>query len=89
MSSVSSEQSCVREGTGYDEVYLLGQDNPDTYSSNERIPFANSPSMEDDDLDGDGSESDLNEEIGNDEPPVQSVIGLDGLKDSLCSHCGR
>ena len=83
MSSVSSEQSCVREGTGYDEVYLLGQDNPDTYSSNERIPFANSPSMEDDDdLDVDELEIDSNEDegIGNDEPPIQFVIGPNGLR---------
>ena len=83
MSSALSEQSCVREGVGYDEVYLLGQDNPST-SSKERIPSANSPSTkEDDDLDGDGSESDSNEEIGNDEAPVQSVIGPDGFKEFI------
>ena len=83
MSSVSSEQSCVCKGTGYDEVYLLGQDNPDTYSSNERIPFANSPSTEeDDDLDVDGLEIDSNKDegIGSDEPPIQSVIGPEGLR---------
>ena len=82
MSSASSEQSCVHKGTGYDEVYPLGQDEPGT-SSEERVPSANSPSMEDDDLDGDGSKSDLNEEIGNDEPPVQSVIGPDGLREFI------
>ena len=74
MSNASSEQSCVRERAGYNKVYLLGQDNPDT-SSEERVPSANSPSMEDDDLDGDGSKSDLNKDIGNDEPHVQSKIG--------------
>ena len=62
MSSALSEQSCVREGAGCDEVYLLGQDNPGT-SSDERVPFANSPSSEDDDLDVEGSESDSNEGI--------------------------
>ena len=70
MSSASSEQSCVHEGTSYDEVYPLGQDNPGT-SSDERVPSANSPSTEeDDDLDVDGLESDSNkdEDIGNDEP---------------------
>jgi len=62
MSSALSEQSCVREEESYDEVYLLSQDNPDT-SSEERVPSANSPSMEDDDLDRDESESDSNEDI--------------------------
>ena len=41
-------------------------------SSDERVPSANSPSTEeDDDLDVDGLESDSNkdEDIGNDEPP--------------------
>ena len=80
MSSASSEQSCVREGASYDEVYPLGQDDPGT-SFDERVPSANSPSTEeDDDLDVDGSESDSNEDenIGNDEPPIQSVIRPDG-----------
>nr|POF20865.1 hypothetical protein CFP56_42732 [Quercus suber] len=82
MSSASSEQTCVHEGVGYDEVYLLAQDDPDT-SSDEQVPSANSPSTEeDDDLDVDRSESDSNEDedIGNDEPPIQSIIGLDGLR---------
>ena len=69
MSSALSEQSCAREGASYDEVYLLGQDNPGT-SSEERVPSANSPSTEDDDLDEGGLESDLNEDIGNDMPFV-------------------
>ena len=63
-------------------MYPLGQDDTST-SSEERVPSANSPSMEDDDLDGDGLESDSNEEIGNDEPPVQSVIGPNGLKEFI------
>ena len=69
MSIASSEQSCVCEGPSYDEVYPLGQDDLDT-SSEERVLFANSPSTEDDDLDGNESESDSNEDIGNDEPPI-------------------
>ena len=69
MSSASSEQLCVHEGTSYDEVYPLGQDDPST-SSDEKVSYANSPSMKDDDLDIDGLESDSNEDIGNDEPPV-------------------
>ena len=47
MSSASSEQSCVREGAGYDEVYPLGQDDLGI-SSEERVSSANSLSMEDD-----------------------------------------
>ena len=61
MSSVSSEQSCVREEAGYNEVYPLGQDNPGT-SSDERVLSPNSPSTEDDDLDVDRLESDLNKD---------------------------
>ena len=76
-----SEQSCVREGASYDEVYPLGQDDPST-SYDKRVPSANSPFMnEDEDLDVDELESDSNDEkdIGNDESPIQSVIGPDGL----------
>ena len=85
MSSASSEQSCVQEGADYDEVYSLGQDDPNT-SSDERVPSANLPSTkEDDDLDVDRSESDSNEDedIGNDEPPIQSVIGPDGFREFI------
>ena len=82
MSSASSEQSCVRKGAGYNEVYLLGQDDSGT-SSEEKVSSANSPSMEDDDLEGDRSKSDSNEDIGNDEPPVRSVIGSDGFREFI------
>ena len=63
-------------------MYPLGQNDPST-SSDERVPSANSPSMEDDDLDIDKSESDSNEEIRNDEPPIQSVIDLDGFREFI------
>ena len=82
MSIASSEQSCVCEGPSYDEVYPLGQDDLDT-SSEERVLSANSPSTEDDDLDGNESKSDSNEDIGNDEPPIQYVIGPDGFKEFI------
>ena len=42
-SEALSEQLCVREGAGYDEVYLSGQDDPVTFYS-ERVPSVNSPS---------------------------------------------
>ena len=55
MSSVSSNQSCVCEGAGYDEVFRLGQNDLST-SSEERNSSATSPSTKDEDLDTDRSE---------------------------------
>ena len=80
-SEASSEQSCVHEGASYDEVYSSSQDDPNT-SYDERVPFANSPSTEEDeDLVVDGSEGDSNDEdVGSAEPPIQSVIGPDGFR---------
>ena len=49
MSSASSEQSCVRNGAGYDEVFPSGLDDLDT-SSHEREPSATSPSIGDEDM---------------------------------------
>ena len=49
-SEVSSEQSCVCEGVGYDEVFLLGQENLGT-SYDERDPSTNSFGKEDKDVD--------------------------------------
>ena len=80
MSSASSKQSCVREGAGYNEVFSSGQDNPNT-SYNERDLLANSPSTEDEDLDVDRPKGDSNDnDIDIGEPPIQSVIGLDGFR---------
>ena len=81
----SSDQSCVRKGAGYDEVFLSSRDDPDT-SYDERVLSANSPSMEEDeDLDMDGSKSDSNdkEDVVSAEPPIQSVIGPDGLSEFI------
>ena len=80
MSSVSSEQSCVREGAGYNEVFLLGFNDPGT-SSNERKPSTTSPSTRDEDTDVEGPNGDSNgEDVDNGEPPIQSVVGPDGLR---------
>nr|POE79266.1 hypothetical protein CFP56_15208 [Quercus suber] len=82
-SEASSEQSCVREGAGYDEVYPSSQNNPGA-SYTERVPSANSPSKkEDEDLDVDGSESDTSGDSDNEEnveSPIRSVISLDSLR---------
>ena len=71
-SEASSEQSCVREEAGYDEVFPSGQDDLGT-SYDERVSSANSPSAEkDEDLDMDRSTGDSTseEDIGNAEPPI-------------------
>ena len=48
---MSSDQSCVHDGAGYDEVYLSGQDDPGT-SYDEQVPSSNSSSVEkDEDVD--------------------------------------
>ena len=82
MSSASSEQSWVRKGVGYDEVNPLGQDDLGT-SSNERSLSTSSPSSRDEDLDMDRLESDSNNNFVNVEPPPQSIIGPDGLKEFI------
>ena len=48
MSSASSNQSFVRDGAGYDELYQLGCRDPDELS--ERSPFADSPSSKNEDM---------------------------------------
>ena len=84
-SEALSEQSCVREGADYNEVFPSSQDDPDTFHD-ERVPSANSSSTEEDeDLDVDGLEGDSNDEedIGSVEPPFQSVIGPNGLREFI------
>ena len=83
-SEALSEQSCVHEGASYDEVFLLGQDDPDT-SYDERVPSTNSPSMkEDEDLDVDGLEDDSNDDdLDSAKPSIQSVMGPDGLREFI------
>ena len=80
----SSEQSCVCEGAGYDEVYPSGQDDLGA-SYFERVPSANSPSEEkDEDLDMDGSESGTNGDTNGEEsvesPSIRSVISPNSLR---------
>ena len=77
---MSSNQSCVHDGAGYDEVYLSGQDDPGT-SYDEQVPSSNSSSVEkDEDVDVDGLEGDSNKDLVSAEPPSQSIIGPDGLR---------
>ena len=89
MSNVSSEQSCVHEGVGYNKVFPLGQGDPST-SNSKRVPSANSPFVEEDeDLDVDGSESDSNDDLADAEPLIQSVIGPDGLREFIMLPVGK
>ena len=87
-SEALSEKLFVREGVGYDEVYLSGQDDPDT-SYDEKVPFANSPPVEEDEdlnvvgLEGDSGGDSNSENVYYAKPPIQSVIGLDGLREFL------
>ena len=84
-SKASSEQSCLHEGVGYDEVYASGQDDLGT-SYSERVPSANSPSKEeeeDSDVDSSKStsrDSDDEENIENAEFLIRSIIGLDSFR---------
>ena len=82
-SEALSEQSRVRKAAGYEEVYLLGQDDPGA-SYLERVSSTNSPSEEkDEDEDMDGLESDTNEDSDgeeNFESPIRTVIGPNSLR---------
>ena len=91
-SEASSEQSCVREGTGYDKVYSSGQNDPDA-SYLERVPFVNSLSeKEDEDSDVDRSESDTSRDSDSDEnieSPIRFVISPNGLRILFFPSCGQ
>ena len=80
MSSALTEQLCVREGAGYDEVFLSGQKDPNT-SSEERSLSSTSPSSRDEVLEMDRPEDD--EGVNGVEPPIQSIIGPDGLREFI------
>ena len=66
MSSASSNQSCVHDGAGYDEMYLSGHKNPDV-SSEERSPSTSSSS--DEDLEMEKPEGDSSDDLINADPP--------------------
>ena len=82
MSSASSNQSFVRNGVGYDEVYPLGCKDPDS-PSEDRSPSASSPSSRDEGLETERPEDGSREGLDDAEPPIQFVIGLDGLREFI------
>ena len=72
MSNVSSNQSFVRDGAGYEELYPSGYKDPDELS--ERTPSATSPSSTNEDMEltepeegSDGSGEGLKSVVGADE----------------------
>ena len=72
MSSASSEQSCVCEGAGYDEVFPSSRNDPDT-SSDDRNPSATSPSTRDEDLDTNRLEGDSTDGLDGAEPTPNPI----------------
>ena len=79
MSSTSSNQSFVRDGVGYDEVFLSGQKDLDT-SREERNLSASSPS---EDLETNRWKGDSSDGLVYAEPPIQSFVGPDGLREFI------
>ena len=76
MSSALSNQSFVRDGAGYEELYSSGYRDPDDLS--ERSPSASSPSSKNEDMEvaepKEGSDD-------GEEQRIKFVVGTDGLKE--------
>ena len=79
MSSASSNHSFVHNGTSYDEVYPSSHKDHDSLSK-ERSLSANSPSSRDEGLEKGGPEDDFLQDLDDNETPIQSVVGPDGLR---------
>ena len=75
MSSASSNQSFVRDGAGYKELYPSGYKDPDELS--ERTPSATSPSLTNKDMELAEPEegSDGSGKV------IKSIVGADGLRE--------
>ena len=85
MSSASSNQSVVRDGVDYEEVYLSGHKDQKS-PSEERSPSASSLSSTNEDMEM----ADLKE--GSDdgeEQPIKSVVVLMDLRSSSCYRSRR
>ena len=85
MSSASSNQSFVRDGAGYEEVYLSGYRDLDDLSE-ERSPSASSPSSKNEDMEVTKPEEGSDD--GEDQR-IKFVIGADGLRSLSCYQSGR
>ena len=78
MSNASSYQSFVHDGSGYEEVYPSGHEDHDSQSE-ERSPSASSPSSRNEGLEMSDEEG-SNDRPGNNDLPIQYVVGPDGLR---------
>ena len=76
MSNALSNQSFVRDGVGYEELYPLGYRDPDDLS--ERSPSASSPSSKNEDMEV--AEPEEGSDDG-EEQMIKSVVGTDGLRE--------
>ena len=77
MSSASSNQSFIRDGTGYEEVYPSGYRDPDDLSE-ERSPSASSPSSKNKNMEV----AELEEGSNNGKDQwIKFVVGADGLRE--------
>ena len=76
MSSVSSNQSFVRDRAGYEELYPSGYRDPDDLS--ERSPSASSPSSKNEDIEV--AEPEEGSDDG-EEQRIKSVVGTDGFRE--------
>ena len=63
-------------------MFPSGQKDSDT-SSEERNPSATSPSSRDEGLEMDRPEGDSSDGLDDVDPPIQSIIGLDGLREFI------
>ena len=79
MSSVSSNQSVVRDGADYEEVYSSGHKDHES-PGEERSPSASSSSSTNEDMEMAELE-DISED-GEDQP-LRSVIGVNGLREFI------
>ena len=75
MSSASSNQSFVRDGAGYEELYSLGYKDPNELI--ERTPSATSPSSTNEDMELAEPEEGFDDGGGG----PRSVVGADGLRE--------
>ena len=77
MSSASSNQSFLRDGAGYEEVFPSSNRDPDDLSE-ERSPSASSPSSKNEDIEV--AEIEEGSDDGKDQR-IKSVVGADGLRE--------
>ena len=82
MSSASSNQSFVCDGAGYDEVYSSGHKDLDS-PSEEKSPSTSSPFLKDEGLETKRPEDDSSEGLDDAEPPIQSAVGPNGLREFI------